>query len=388
MLAIITFYILIVCTHRFWLPLVADFLVLENQPRHAELIVVATPFRPRFLHALDLLQKGYATQILLVGDARIKILWSGKTSIELAKEEAVKRGIPESKIHVKHSTGTRADALQAKLLMSSLGLKSALVVSDPYNMRRLAMVFDHVFSGTGLKLTLVPTDQKRKSPDIWWLSPHSFVYVIKEWIKLPMNYYLLNFRAVTKVQTLEEVKNEEIKKREIKKGALKNGAVEDPTEKFIEPKLEIDRIFSKEPSQTLFRLIKFKIGEFLVADEGGMKTDAVMTSVLSPQVALCYQKGLCKKIFLFSGISGYTRNNVKEDKILAEINIQAQEFGIDLKDITRVAHAISGATTTPQFLNNFMREKGLKSASLYLPVWHRQVGLTYEHLDCTMLQPI
>jgi hypothetical protein len=86
-------------------------------------------------------------------------------------------------------------------------------------------------------------------------------------------------------------------------------------------------------------------------------------------VALCYQKGLCKKIFLFSGISGYTRNNVKEDKILAEINIQAQEFGIDLKDITRVAHAISGATTTPQFLNNFMREKGLKSASLYLPYY-------------------
>ena len=70
-LAIITFYLLIVCTHRFWLPLVADFLVLENQPRHAELIVVATPFRPRFLHALDLLQKGYATQILLVGDASV-----------------------------------------------------------------------------------------------------------------------------------------------------------------------------------------------------------------------------------------------------------------------------------------------------------------------------
>ncbi len=23
-----------------------------------------------------------------------------------------------------------------------------------------------------------------------------------------------------------------------------------------------------------------------------------------------------------------------------------------------------------------------------IPVWHRQVGLTYEHLDCTMLQPI
>ena len=81
---IIFFYLLIVLTHRIWLPLVADFLVLENQPRHADLIAVATPFRPRFLYALDLLQKSYAEHILLVGDARIKILWSGKTSIELA----------------------------------------------------------------------------------------------------------------------------------------------------------------------------------------------------------------------------------------------------------------------------------------------------------------
>jgi len=79
-------------------------------------------------------------------------------------------GIPVATIHVKHSTGTRADALQAKALLSSLGLKSALVVSDPYNMRRLSMVFDYVFNGSGLKLTLVPTDQKRNFPDYWWLS--------------------------------------------------------------------------------------------------------------------------------------------------------------------------------------------------------------------------
>ncbi len=30
----------------------------------------------------------------------------------------------------------------------------------------------------------------------------------------------------------------------------------------------------------------------------------------------------------------------------------------------------------------------LTYVSLLLGVWHRQVGLTYEHLDCTMLQPI
>ena len=137
-------YLFIVFTHRFWLPFAADFLVLKNPPQKADLILVATPFRPRFLHALNLFQNGYARQILLVGDNRIKNLQDGKTTSELAKQEAISRGVAESKIHIKHSTGTRTDAVQAKHLMSSLGLKSVLVISDPYNMRRLSMIFKNV----------------------------------------------------------------------------------------------------------------------------------------------------------------------------------------------------------------------------------------------------
>ena len=349
---------MIVFTHRFWLPLAADFLVLQNQPRHADLIVVATPFRPRFLHALNLLQKGYTNKILLVGDTRIKMLWSGKTTIELAKEEAIKLGIPESKIHIKHSTGTRTDALQTKLFMSSLGLTSALVVSDPYNMRRLDMIFNHVFEGSGLELTLVPTDQNRKSPDHWWISPHSFVYVIKEWIKLPMNYYLLNFRIPKKVETIEEVEREQEQKREGKSD-----------KKFIEPKLQKDHLFSKESPHNLFRHIKFKVGELLVVNEKGIDADAVITPVLSPRISLCYQEGHCKKIFLFNGVSEYSRNNMAAEKIQAKINDKARKLGINPNDLIMVPHVFGDAYQTTYFINQFMSERSLKSASFYLPYY-------------------
>jgi hypothetical protein len=57
---IFLFYIFIVFTHRLWLPYAADFLAIKNPPQKADLIVVATPFRPRFLYALDLFKKGYA----------------------------------------------------------------------------------------------------------------------------------------------------------------------------------------------------------------------------------------------------------------------------------------------------------------------------------------
>ena len=77
---VVLIYFLIISTHRFWLPMVAEFLVFQNQPSQADLIVVATPFRPRFQYALKLMQDGFAGQILLVGDARIKSIWNGKTS--------------------------------------------------------------------------------------------------------------------------------------------------------------------------------------------------------------------------------------------------------------------------------------------------------------------
>ena len=101
---IFLFYIFIVFTHRLWLPYAADFLAIKNPPQKADLIVVATPFRPRFLYALDLFKKGYAWQMVLVGDNRIKTLQNGKTTSELAKQEAIKLGVAEPKTHIKHST--------------------------------------------------------------------------------------------------------------------------------------------------------------------------------------------------------------------------------------------------------------------------------------------
>jgi uncharacterized SAM-binding protein YcdF (DUF218 family) len=341
LISLFLLYLFIVFTHRLWLPYAADFLVIKNPPQKADLIVVATPFRPRFLHALDLFKKGYARQILLVGDNRIKTLQNGKTTSELAKQEAIKLGVAESKIHIKHSTGTRTDALQARLLMTSLGLKSTLVLSDPYNMRRLSMVFEKVFQGSGMKLSLASTDQKRKAPDYWWLSPHSFTYVIKEWIKLPINYYLL---------TSSTTKDIELPKEPIEK----------LPEKFIEPSFEKDDLFSGNFLQKISHLINFKIGEFLVVDKNKIISDIVITPKLSEKILSCYLEGIFKKIFLFSGGGNYIRDP-------KEIHTQAQKLGIAPGDLTIVSHTLGDAYQTIIFLNLFMKENHLKTANIFLP---------------------
>ena len=343
LIAFFLFYLFIVFTHRLWLPYAANFLVIKNPSQKADLIVVATPFRPRFLHALGLFQKGDAKQILLVGDNRIKSLWNGKTTSELAKLEAINRGVPESKIYVKHSTGTRTDALQAKTLMETLDLKSALVISDPYNMRRLTMIFENVFRGSGLELSLAPTNQERKNPDYWWLSPHSFVYVIKEWIKLPINYYLLSSTTTKNIEPPQEPK-------------------EKAPEKFIEPTIKNDDLFSGNFSQKISRLINFKIGEFLVLDENKITSGIAITHKLSERVSACYSEGICKKIFFLSGKSDYTRDP-------KEIHSQARKLGIDLSNLIIISHALGDAYQTTHFLNQFLKENHIKAANIFLPYY-------------------
>lgn len=285
-----------------------------------------------------------------MGDNRIKSPGNRTTHSDLAKIEAINQGIQEAKVHIRHSTGTRADALQAKILMLSLGLKSAIIISDPYNMRRLTMIFNHVFKGSGLRLSLVSTNQKRESPDYWWLSPHSFVYVIKEWIKLPINYYLLNFRPTPK-SVPQPVPEENF------------------ISTFTEPKLEIDDLFSKKFRQSLWRIIKFKIGELLVVEENENYSNAVFTRTLSSRVLSCYQKGVCKKIYLFSGESGYTHVNSKQDKVQNIIKDKARKSGIDPNDLTLLPHALGNVYQTTRYINQYMNQAQLKSAILFMPYY-------------------
>ncbi|MCH8158079.1 MAG: YdcF family protein, partial [Nitrospinae bacterium] len=318
----VVLYLLGVLSHRFWLPFAAEYLVLEEEPRSVDLIVVATPFRPRFLYALDLMQKGYADRILLLGDARIKMVWSGKTSLELARDESLKRGVPDAKIYTMHSTGTRGDAKGARDLMSFQGFQSAMVVSDPYNMRRLAMIFDRVFSGSGRDLVYVPAGRKRNSPDYWWRSTHSFVYVVKEWMKLPINWYMLSADSGKKEEEQGKFDAEFFK-------YPSEGFLEGRADDYYEPVEPLEEKFV----QRLGHRVRFGIGGFLVVDQRGNKTDAAITSKISENVLLCYRSGNCRKILVLKGASSYTRANVDPDRLQARVQEEADAMGVDPSDL-------------------------------------------------------
>ncbi|MEC7640559.1 MAG: YdcF family protein [Nitrospinota bacterium] len=188
-------YLLAVMTYGTWLPLVAQFLVVRSPLPKTDLIVVSTGSYGRFRHAVKLTLNHRAKNLLILGDRRIVTPIPGKSSLDLAEEEALVLGIEKRRLILRHSTSTLVDARVTKNIMKERGFQSFGVVSDGYNMRRLAMVFDHVFDDSSFGLHYLPAEENLNAlhPGQWWLHPLEFKYVMMEWIKLPVDFFRLHF---------------------------------------------------------------------------------------------------------------------------------------------------------------------------------------------------
>jgi uncharacterized SAM-binding protein YcdF (DUF218 family) len=191
-------YVLLVAGQNLWLPWFGWFLARhDDSPDKADLVIVSTGSYERFDRAVEMVLNGRAERLLILGDRRIETHIPGKSPPDLAADEAAERGVAASRLTVEHSTSTLADANIARRVMTSAGFKSAILVSDFYNMRRAALVFDHVFRDTESRLYYQPVDfwVTQFHPDLWWRYPAEFEYVLKEWMKLPLDFYRTRFLA-------------------------------------------------------------------------------------------------------------------------------------------------------------------------------------------------
>jgi uncharacterized SAM-binding protein YcdF (DUF218 family) len=138
----------------------------------------------RVMLAARLYQSGYANRILLTGmeggaDAtRMHYLnWRSQYLRDA--------GIPDSAILFDgQSANTYQEALNTSMLLTRMGWKGALVVSDPPHMRRLEKTFKPVFSKADLDLTLVATSAPGWDADRWWGDEKWAQFSLMEVIKL------------------------------------------------------------------------------------------------------------------------------------------------------------------------------------------------------------
>lgn len=94
-------------------------------------------------------------------------------------------GVPEDAIVLDStSSNSEEEAAFGLRLAKARGWKRVMVVSDPPHMRRLQLLWERAFAGSGIEFVLVASRPRWWLPGRWWGSRKSAQFVVQEYIKL------------------------------------------------------------------------------------------------------------------------------------------------------------------------------------------------------------
>ncbi len=88
---------------------------------------------------------------------------------------------------------THLEMLMTRRMMERLGLRSAVLVSSPYHMRRIKIIAESVFERGQYALAYRPTRYEQTSP-VWFASKKDLKWVITEYAKIL--WFLLYSRLI------------------------------------------------------------------------------------------------------------------------------------------------------------------------------------------------
>ena len=152
---------------------------------------------PRVIHAVKLYEKGLAPIIILTGQ---EMEFDGRkfrfkdiklTEPRFAGMLVKLYGIPEDNLFLEErSQNTYEDAKYAKEDLLKMGIHSAIIVSDPFHMRRVSMIFKKVFKDTPVSLSFSPADDGEFLLGGLW-SPGEIRYILSEYVKIV--YYTIRY---------------------------------------------------------------------------------------------------------------------------------------------------------------------------------------------------
>lgn len=154
-------------------------------------MVVLAGAPERAMYAADLFGQGFASTVYVSRPARER----GHRKLEefgivLPSEEFVnrtilnKRGVADTYIQV-FSRGSINTMDEARTLRSALpqSTKAIMIVTSPYHVRRVKMVFGDVFSDSGVTVRVVASPYE-PFPDHWWTDQDAARQTILEVIKI------------------------------------------------------------------------------------------------------------------------------------------------------------------------------------------------------------
>jgi len=176
----------LVLTHQIWLTKLASYLNFKTTISPSDVIIVLSGCTERFKHSVRLYKQGYAGNIMITASneplelANVHLDWEW-----IIRDAARQEGIPEAALLiVEDITSTYDEACFTRKIMLEKGFKSAIVVSSPYHMRRVRMIFEKVYKRSGISLYYSPVEESWFQVEKWWTREGELVAVVNEYIKL------------------------------------------------------------------------------------------------------------------------------------------------------------------------------------------------------------
>ena len=184
--------IILVLLRERWLMPVADFLVVQDTLRPADVIHTIAGEDYRTDYAIKLYQQGYGKTLFFTGGwCNFHHYDHGKH----AQERSFAQGVPLDAIAFDGSkvmsTYMEAERLKEWVERSSAPVRSIIVVSDPFHMRRARWTYRKVF-GDQIQLQMAPVPfELTPYQRTWWKDQGSRQNVRDEYSKLI--YYLFRY---------------------------------------------------------------------------------------------------------------------------------------------------------------------------------------------------
>jgi len=179
--------------HEPILQAIGDHLVVQDALQPADVIHIIAGADYRAEYAIRLYQEGYGKRLFFTGGWCPEI--QGEHG-EWGRALALARGVPAGAIVTDDTdvTSTYAEVLRlrAYIAQSPEPIRSVIVVSDPFHMRRVQWTCWRVL-GPGIRVQMAPvpfelTPYQRR----WWADPASRQYVGEEYLKAV--YYIARYQ--------------------------------------------------------------------------------------------------------------------------------------------------------------------------------------------------
>lgn len=173
--------------HRFLLDAAGNYLVLNEPAVASDAIVAVSGEHSRRRVAMELFKDGLAPLLIFNVSDTTWFFGRGIDPVGSVLEAAGQAGIPADAILINGDVGsTWEDALAVRVNVDERGYGSLIIVSSPFNMRRVALTYRRVFRDTGVRLCFVsvPLEREKLALGDWWTRERELQLVVNEYLKI------------------------------------------------------------------------------------------------------------------------------------------------------------------------------------------------------------